>query len=715
MNSKYIPSELELISKSTAPSLYVINDSKVAGKVLSARVHIKTPNPGVDQAVTSLATPNHICCVIDCSGSMGLPASSKDENGNTVEDAGLNILDIVKFSTIVIAESLNPQDKLSIVTYSDNAVTVLPPTDMTEEGKTTVKDALDKIEPDCRTNLFAGLKFGVEQAHLVGDGYINSVFILTDGYPNIHPSEGYEVSIRKVLSESPISGALSTFGFGYKLDSKLLVDIAKMGGGYYSFIPDAGMVGTCFINALANSKCAFGVNPVLKISGCDLSKAGTIPENAAQGVTSDEFLVSSLHGDTIHIKLTPLRYGCDIDVMLKPFLFQNNQDSIKIELVFDTVGGKSINLNVSASAGNTEDESFHSKRALFVKDAMTLSSKTFNTDDSKVFLDASIESAGGNSSLDALYQDMRGEATEAIASENNFTTWGMHYLRSLSTAHLHQFCNNFRDPGVQVYGKGILFSSLQDSLDDIFEKVPPAQPSRRSGITQPVQMSQIYNNRNTTCVHGKTIVMVKRQSLQLDKCNDNFASFLNSYSSKTSHIPICCIKKGDFVLTADGNYVKVDCLVETVVDDKTSQKPFELIKVGELCVTPYHPVKVDQKWQFPIQIATHKCDTAYSVYNLVLERGHRHMGVIMDGIETITLGHGITSNIVLKHDYFGTDRIIDDLSTMSDGVEWEAGHIVLRESNIKRKSSSGCISEISEMKCFDEKDKVFVSMVPFAA
>merc|ERR1712038_952945 len=154
---------------------------------------------------------------------------------------------------------------------------------------------------------------------------------------------------------------------------------------------------------------------------------------------------------------------------------------------------------------------------------------TFDEGSCDIFIDASKENAVRNSKLQALYQDMKGEATQAIASEKNFTSWGKHFLMSLSNAHLHQFCNNFRDPGVQIYGTGNLFSSLQDSLDDIFEKIPPAQPSRQTGSTQPVQMSKVYNNRNTTCVDGRTVLRVKTQSLQkIDKRNDDIVSLSTS-------------------------------------------------------------------------------------------------------------------------------------------------------------------------------------------
>merc|ERR1719421_2534882 len=53
--------------------------------------------------------------------------------------------------------------------------------------------------------------------------------------------------------EIPTNHCVRTFGFGYSLDSKLLEEIAVTGnGGTFSFIPDAGMVGTIFIHAVAS-------------------------------------------------------------------------------------------------------------------------------------------------------------------------------------------------------------------------------------------------------------------------------------------------------------------------------------------------------------------------------------------------------------------------------------------------------------------------------
>jgi len=421
-------------------------------------------------------------------------------------------------------------------------------------------------------------------------------------------------------------------------------------------------------------------------------------------VTLDGRYETVVVGSDICVKLPPLRYGSNVDIMLNPVLFQKNADGIRMNLSFNTVGGNPINVAVTNADGNAADELFHSKRVQFVKDAFSMSFDSYrNTSTSRnTFLSATTDSDPNHADLDLLYQDMKGQATEAIGDERSFATWGKHYLLSLSTAHLHQFCNNFKDPGVQVYGNGLLFSSLQDSLDDIFEKVPPPTPSRRvsgsSSSAAPVQMSQVFNNQNAVCVHGGTIVTVKYPSLlEIDSTKSLCTT---SSSSGIVDINICNIKKGDFILTANGTYVEVECLVETVVADKVSQPPFDLIKVGQLLVTPYHPVKVDQQsdWQFPMDMMLSSNEdqhaTAYSVYNLVLKKGQRHNAVIMNGVEAITLAHGITNNATLQHSYFGTDKVVSDLEK-TEG--WVDGHVVLTESNIKRDTSSGCISHISGM------------------
>jgi hypothetical protein len=106
--------------------------------------------------------------------------------------------------------------------------------------------------------------------------------------------------------------------------------------------------------------------------------------------------------------------------------------------------------------------------------------------------------ARGTDKLKALLDDMQGQSSEALSKPEYFTKWGVHYLPSLMFAHKLQQCNNFKDPGVQVYG-GDLFMQTRDVADDVFNDLPapkPSRPSRASVTTYsaPVSMSA-YNDR----------------------------------------------------------------------------------------------------------------------------------------------------------------------------------------------------------------------------
>jgi hypothetical protein len=49
-----------------------------------------------------------------------------------------------------------------------------------------------------------------------------------------------------------LNTTINTFGFGYAIDTPMLVGIATEGHGMHSFIPDASFVGTAFINCISN-------------------------------------------------------------------------------------------------------------------------------------------------------------------------------------------------------------------------------------------------------------------------------------------------------------------------------------------------------------------------------------------------------------------------------------------------------------------------------
>lgn len=46
---------------------------------------------------------------------------------------------------------------------------------------------------------------------------------------------------------------IHVFGYGYELDTNLLAEIAEVGHGTYTYIPDCSMVGTAFVNFMATA------------------------------------------------------------------------------------------------------------------------------------------------------------------------------------------------------------------------------------------------------------------------------------------------------------------------------------------------------------------------------------------------------------------------------------------------------------------------------
>ena len=96
-----------------------------------------------------------ICCVIDVSGSMGEDAKFQDPNdASKFITEGMNQLDIVKHSVKAVIHTLTDQDRLSLVTFHDEACSVFTLSEMNEGGKRQAIDVLEALEPQNSTNIW---------------------------------------------------------------------------------------------------------------------------------------------------------------------------------------------------------------------------------------------------------------------------------------------------------------------------------------------------------------------------------------------------------------------------------------------------------------------------------------------------------------------------------------------------------------------------------
>jgi Mg-chelatase subunit ChlD len=158
--------------------------------------------------------PIDLCCVIDTSGSMGGCVEMGGSDGG-----GFSVLDIVKHAMRTIIHSLNEKDRLSIVSFSDNASIVVPQNVMDLRGREFALAKVDLLQPELMTNLWAGLETGMKI--LAPDPISTSpirnkaIFLLTDGLPNRNPPRGILSMVQRYKEKhGSHHGVLHTFGFG---------------------------------------------------------------------------------------------------------------------------------------------------------------------------------------------------------------------------------------------------------------------------------------------------------------------------------------------------------------------------------------------------------------------------------------------------------------------------------------------------------------------
>jgi Mg-chelatase subunit ChlD len=153
-------------------------------------VKIETPK---EPKISRLAhVPCDIVLVIDVSGSMGCNAPVP---GDTAENYGLSVLDLVKHAARTILETMDHGDRLGIVTFASKAKVVQKLLPMTKRNKALTENNIESMQPIDATNLWHGILEGLRLfSGEVNTGRVPAVFVLTDGMPN-HMSVSYTHSL----------------------------------------------------------------------------------------------------------------------------------------------------------------------------------------------------------------------------------------------------------------------------------------------------------------------------------------------------------------------------------------------------------------------------------------------------------------------------------------------------------------------------------------
>ena len=202
--------------------------------------------------------------------------------------------------------------RLTLVGFSNTASQVLPLTSMDTDGRATAAAALEQLRPSGSTNLWGGVLAGLDALRTgdEGGGRHKSVLVLTDGVPNVQPPHGEVAELKEYFElHAAFASALqmNTFGFGYQLNSKLLLQLAESGNGTFAFIPDAVITGTVFVNSIANVCSCHTPQAFLSLAvGDDAAFAGPVLGDLRVAQT----------GRWQVVELGPLQWGQTRDVVV---------------------------------------------------------------------------------------------------------------------------------------------------------------------------------------------------------------------------------------------------------------------------------------------------------------------------------------------------------------------------------------------------------------
>lgn len=237
-----------------------------------------------------------LVCVLDISSSMN----------------GASKLDLCKNTLDFVVSQLSPNDRLSLVTFSNNVKTVQKLTKMDEDGKRKFRENVKKVRASGMTNLSGGLLKGVSEVmeqREDGDApnTIQSILLLTDGQANVGIKD--KEPLVEILLQSPqqasknsksenessaLPFSVFTFGFGSDHNVELLKAVSDCANGVYYFIDDLDKVGNAFGDCLGGLLSIVAQNTTLEIMGANGSTVSDVFTDYPNKRRADKTLVVDL-------------------------------------------------------------------------------------------------------------------------------------------------------------------------------------------------------------------------------------------------------------------------------------------------------------------------------------------------------------------------------------------------------------------------------------
>jgi hypothetical protein len=604
----------------------------VDGSIVSLKV---TPPQYGDVLTNDRLISTNTVMVIDVSGSMNSAATVTNDDGDKVNH-GWSLLDIVKHSANTFSGVLGKNDKLSIVTFSDNASILLDWTCCADEQKETIETAIMSMRPLRTTNYAAGITAGFQQIDKLqetSENFVESFNLLffTDGVPttSYNPGRGYVHLCDMMQSQLKCKVHMTTIGLGNSLDSKLLANIAPFG---FIYLPDPGSIGPNICNLVAHMKTiAHHQSTVFSDSTIRIFPPSSLKSSVAYNIVNatDEF---------VDISIGPLIY--DIP---RTFVFEVS-DFTSIQLVQKEYQQQFVQRFVQVEEAVPFGEVMRSK----IVEQLNRIFLPVDTTELQILL----RQMDGT---DLLFQTMTEEMLPGLIE--NYHSWGKHFLNALPPMLRDQRRSNFRDKCLQQFMKA------KDGTDSMFEKISSAAEAIFATTTPPTPSLAVSTTTCNTLRNASTApTVLPDEYLRGGGCWHENGKVIVKANNVIVVTPTNMVKPNDLVYTRDGSYARVICIV------KRNMRNVKLSQIDDLLITEWHPVFMNNEWVFPHNVATRNYMGNFSLYDFVLE--HSHI-VMVDNIPCVTLGHEFEMPIV-KHNFYGSHKVIEFLQSFSG---WSNGFI----------------------------------------
>ena len=581
-------------------------------------------NVSIDPKKIESRKPLLLISMIDVSGSMSCAASDLKNNN---EEGGFTRLALVKHSLKTVVSTLSENDKMCLITFSDKAKMELEATNVDDLGKKKIFEKIEKMHADGCTNIWDSLRLAIEVTKRF-ENYNTCLMLFTDGEPNINPPLGIVHSLKELITGiKNVNFTISTFAFGYNVDSELMEEIAKVGNGIYGYCPDCTMVGTIFVNFMANILNTIESTVKIDVKNKNLNKIFEIGGLYSGMARHLGFILKKMDFKETDISL---------------YLGSNKKNEIK-------------GIDLGENNDEIMDQYFRFRLIKLLEEIISSKNKNYkkNLENVKDLYDEinKIEKKTefmNNLLIDLIHEnENHGQIEKAIKPEY-FQKWGLNYLLSFLRFHLTEQCGNFKDQTLKKYSNPD-FEKLQKVGNKIFISLPAPENDFDKGenISQ-ANFAQMCYNAYGGCFTGNAFVELNNGRKQVRE-----------------------LRKGDKLKNGD----EVVCVVENKINRYEN-----VVCINDVCFSLYHPIEIGGKWVFPCECFKVQKKYIDSWFNLVLKNKHE---VILNGTKAITLGHNRKEGI-LKHPYFGTKKVIDALMKYNT---YQTGFISTSNLKVHRKNN----------------------------